>query len=338
MRILLIGPLNAPPGGATVLFNILVEELNEKVSEVSVKVINTTNTKKYQIPSLYLKIFWMTLKSDVVSLHISPSGLAGVFISPLLLVITRLFKKKWITRLFAGDFYDVILSSGFIKRFIYREIIFKSDLLLVETKELFNKLSPIHPRVKWFANHRKSENIKAAVGLDKTLPLKIVFVSHVSPQKGILELIEASKQLDGVVIDVYGPFYDGLNEKIFDEGNISYKGIVDPLDVPRILADYHVLILPSYQEGYPGIVIEAMSVGLAIICTALDSLKEMLVEGEDAIMIPPKDVGKIIEAVKFLNEDRLALEKFQNKSLEKFWEYDSKFWAEKFIQYSKNLF
>ena len=78
-------------------------------------------------------------------------------------------------------------------------------------------------------------------------------------------------------------------------------------------------------------------VGLAIICTNLDSLKEMLDDGEDAIMIPPQSVDKIIEAIKLLNEDRNALENFQNNSLSKFKEYDSKFWVEKFIRYSKSL-
>ncbi len=336
-RFLLIGPLDAPPGGASVLFNILVEELYEKASEVSIDVINTTNTKIYQIPLLYLKIFLKIRKCDVVSLHMSPSGVAGVIISPFLLIITRILKKKWITRLFAGNFYDVIESSQFFKSVIYRKMILKSDLLLVETKDLFNKLSQIHPKVKWFANHRKSGDLQASGELDNTLPLKVVFMSHITIQKGIFELIEASKQLKGVVIDVYGPFYDNLNEKIFDEANINYKGIVDPLDVTRVLSDYHVLILPSYLEGYPGIIIEAMSVGLAIICTNLDSLKEMLDDGEDAIMISPKNVGEIVEAIKALNEDRNTLEKFQNKSINKFKEYDSKFWVEKFIKYSNSL-
>lgn len=104
-------------------------------------------------------------------------------------------------------------------------------------------------------------------------------------------------------------------------GYIEYLGEVQ--DVRSILALADVVVLPSaYREGIPNALMEAMAMGKPVITTTMPGCRETVVDGINGILVPPHDVGALVEAmnqmikcpdrrVKMAYESRrLAVEKF----------------------------
>ncbi len=239
--------------------------------------------------------------------------------------------------MFGGDFYQYFQHTNLVGKFIVKNMVLKSDLLLLETKKLISDFSPMHNNVHWLPNHRKMPKEKIEIMNNPGEKLKVVFISHVRNEKGIFELIKAADELNNVKIDIYGPFYDGLDKKVFNGTKVNYGGVLPSAEVLNKLKQYDALILPSYKEGYPGIVIEALSCGLAILCTNLPSLKEMLDDKTDALMFEPRSSNEIVKAVKYIDENRNELIRLKKRSLVKAQEFNSKTIAEKYLDLCSKL-
>jgi glycosyltransferase involved in cell wall biosynthesis len=106
-----------------------------------------------------------------------------------------------------------------------------------------------------------------------------------------------------------------------DEGIIQYLGQTN--DVRPFIADCHVYVLPSYHEGTPRTVLEAMAMGRPVITTntpgcretiklpegiILDKNSEDIIHGENGFLVPVKNVDKLVNAMEmFIKKPELVL-------------------------------
>lgn len=81
-------------------------------------------------------------------------------------------------------------------------------------------------------------------------------------------------------------------------GDIEFLGHLQ--DVRHAIADCSVFVLPSYREGTPRTVLEAMSIGRAIITTDAPGCRETVINGDNGIMVPIKSASSIAEAMVYL--------------------------------------
>ena len=89
------------------------------------------------------------------------------------------------------------------------------------------------------------------------------------------------------------------------EGVIEYLGELD--DVRPALASTQVYVLPSYREGTPRTVLEAMAIGRPIITTDAPGCRETVVEGENGFLVPVKDAEALASAMeRFIHDPDLA--------------------------------
>jgi glycosyltransferase involved in cell wall biosynthesis len=77
-------------------------------------------------------------------------------------------------------------------------------------------------------------------------------------------------------------------------GAIEYLGTAG--DVRPALGDAHVLVLPSYREGTPRSVLEAMSMGRAVITTDAPGCRDTVVDGESGLIVPVRDDTALADA------------------------------------------
>jgi glycosyltransferase involved in cell wall biosynthesis len=87
-----------------------------------------------------------------------------------------------------------------------------------------------------------------------------------------------------------------------DKGLIEYLGASD--DVRPYLVACHVYVLPSYHEGMPRTVLEAMSTGRPILTTAVPGCKETVVQGENGFLVPVRDAASLAERMIWFIEHR----------------------------------
>ncbi|MCL5270501.1 MAG: glycosyltransferase family 4 protein [bacterium] len=74
-------------------------------------------------------------------------------------------------------------------------------------------------------------------------------------------------------------------------------------DVPELLALGDVFCLPSWREGMPRSIIEAMAAGLPVVASAIRGCREEVAEGETGLLVPPRDVGALAGALGRLAAD-----------------------------------
>jgi glycosyltransferase involved in cell wall biosynthesis len=74
-------------------------------------------------------------------------------------------------------------------------------------------------------------------------------------------------------------------------------------DVDRLLAITDVFVLPSYREGVPRSVIEAQAMGIPVIATDIRGCREIVVDGQTGLLVPPKDDASLAGAIADLLED-----------------------------------
>jgi glycosyltransferase involved in cell wall biosynthesis len=141
----------------------------------------------------------------------------------------------------------------------------------------------------------------------------IVLVSRILWDKGIGELVEASKILcnDRVkcrVILVGSPdpenpvsISDNMLLDWHNKGVIEWWGYRE--NINEIFANSNIIVLPSYREGLPKVLLEAASCGRAIVATNVPGCREIVRHNENGILVPPKDSKSLAEALKKLVRD-----------------------------------
>ncbi len=312
-------------GGTTVLTKALLDYLDRKKMTFFFIQSNRFHGLFASVKNLIfilLKLISYRKKSPYVLINTSQRGMIYVF--PFVYILSRVLKKKIVFRKFGGNFTEIYSSLSYIKKFIIDQTLFKSDLIAFETKNIINKLPKNIERAKivWLPNTRRPSRSKHSNDFSK----RFIYLGQIKQTKGIFEIIEASKYLpSGYEIHVYGPFSEGLNESIFNLSKLEYKGIVNPNDITETLLNYDFLLLPSYHngEGYPGVVIEAMSVGVPSITTDWQSIPEIVKNNVNGILIPIKSSSELLKAIKsidpinFKSYSQNALLQFENFNEEK---------------------
>jgi len=156
-------------------------------------------------------------------------------------------------------------------------------------------------------------------------PPQFLLIARLLGDKGVREYAQAAAALmphwPGVGFHIVGgidPNPDGISIAEVEEwtraGHIIWHGAVD--DVHSALAAAHVYVLPSYREGTPRTVLEAMATGRAIITTDAPGCRETVRDGVNGFLVPVRDVKALIAAMeKFLLEPEL-IEQMGEKSRE----------------------
>jgi glycosyltransferase involved in cell wall biosynthesis len=138
-------------------------------------------------------------------------------------------------------------------------------------------------------------------------------VGRLCDVKGQRELIAALPRLarDDVTVLIAGEdieeggVYRAVLERAARETGVServrFLGRRD--DVPALLAATDALVLPSWIEGLPLVVLEAMAAGVPVVATSVGGTPEAVVDGETGLLVPPRDVGALAGALDALLED-----------------------------------
>ena len=137
-----------------------------------------------------------------------------------------------------------------------------------------------------------------------------IFVGRLVSDKGINELIKAfsSLKFDNVKLLLVGPMekkLDPLKEETLRkiETNPSIIAVGFQKDVRPYFAISNVLAFPSYREGFPNVVIQAGAMGLPSIVSNINGCNEIIIEGENGLIIPPKQVDDLQKVMKQLIEN-----------------------------------
>ncbi len=120
---------------------------------------------------------------------------------------------------------------------------------------------------------------------------KLISICWLRKTKNIHLVVEALKEIKSPFIyDIYGdgPFYEEIDNLIKElklDGSVNLKGKIQYEDVPNVLADYDIFVLPSYPETFGRVYIEAMACGLSIVGTKGAGIDGYIVDGDSGHLV-----------------------------------------------------
>ncbi len=255
-----------------------------------------------------LKSVFQKLKPDVVLSYTSKpiiySGLA----------IGKDTKIKFFPNLtglgygFTEEFQLKRKIINFILKSLYKLSLRSSSTIIFQNpddEKLFKKLNITNGK-KTFVINGSGVDLKFYSPI--SLPSKPIFLmlSRLVADKGVIEYCEAAREIrakfPNAIFQLAGSFdpnpsglkYDQLKSFI-DKKDIRYLGHVN--DVREIIGNCRFFVLPSYREGTPRSILEAMSIGRPIITTNAAGCKETVLEGINGLLVPIKDKKSLVMAI-----------------------------------------
>lgn len=339
LHILMIGPLPPPVGGATMSFEQMVRAL-KSWDRLNVSVIarwpSTKGTLRKLLSALNVSISTLLVarNADVIALFASSGGI--VRWSPFLHLVARCCRKPWILRAFGGGLDLAYTGLPAWKKAWIRGTSLSADLVMFQTRALVGHFAAISLRdnVVWHSNSRPWDPRALPPARHKCR--RFVYVGHVKPAKGIREILRASELLpQDLEIHIFGPLLDGMQETDLDRcEKVTYCGTLAPGEVVPALRRYDALLLPTYYEGegYPGVVLEAYSVGMPVIASRWRAIPE-IVDDTCGILVNPKDPYDLASAIDCLVEDGQLYRQLCQGAWKKREDFSLEVWAGRFIEY-----
>ena len=127
--------------------------------------------------------------------------------------------------------------------------------------------------------------------------IKLLFLGWVTREKGIFDLLNAIKILSNKFdfsLKIAGSGKDKILAEQFVVNNklshiVKFEDWVDGEQKIKLLKESNILVLPSWEEGFPNVIIEALSSKLVVLATSVGNIPDILTNNVDCILIPPKN-------------------------------------------------
>ena len=136
-------------------------------------------------------------------------------------------------------------------------------------------------------------------------PPQVLFVGNLSERKGVSDFLQ-SLALPGfeslaLQVTLAGggdvPFYQAAAQQFGIDGFVRFTGWTDQQQVAQLMAQADVLVLPSYDEGLPLVILEALANRVAVICTPVGEIPSLLTDNATACFVQAGDVGGIAKGL-----------------------------------------
>lgn len=141
--------------------------------------------------------------------------------------------------------------------------------------------------------------------------IRILFLGWLEESKGIFELLEVIMRLSrdyNFRMVIAGRGHAEVDARAFVDQNglknvVDFIGWIEGEEKQTILAGTDILVLPSWHEGFPNVIIEAMAAKVAVVATKVGNIPSILTDGNQALLVPSQNVDFLLKAVERLIND-----------------------------------
>ena len=294
------------------------------------------------VMNVYLAIkhaigFIRILVSEEPSIAYIPisQGTLGFLRDSLFLISSRLFKQKVIVQLPGGDFQTFFQGSNAVMKGLIKFTLKSATRAIVEGECLKGTFDGIIPLERVRAVPIGTDGSKL-LAEGKNLSRRkghyvILFLSSLRRSKGFMDVIHSIPNVLDKEKDVEFVFAGEmrLTKEERTEINsfivrsniaqaITFTGAVAGEDKVKLFHSADVFVLPSYGEGFPTVLVEALAAGLPIITTKVGAIPEVVIDGENGFYVKPGDSQAIAERILLLLKDDHVRDEMKRRNRERF--------------------
>jgi glycosyltransferase involved in cell wall biosynthesis len=252
------------------------------------------------LAGMALSLIRLAGQHDIIHAHWSVCGAMAV-------LIQSMHRRPVITTLRGSDVHRAKKSGAF--SLLHRKAIRGSHLTVGVSQTIAAELRQQYPgmadKIRFVPNGVDDVFYTLPTERDHIAPspFKLLFVGSLIPLKGLDVLLNALARVNSLPLWTLtvagdGPKKDHLKSFATDlkiDKNIRFLGSISPDGIPQLMNDHHLLILPSYQEGRPNVVLEAMAAALPVLATDIKGTRELIQHSKTGWLVPPGDADKLAE-------------------------------------------
>lgn len=244
-------------------------------------------------------------RPDVLHVHwVIPQGVSA-------LVSGR--RIPWLVTTLGGDVYAF---NGPVSRWLKRAVLRRSRAVTTMNDQMRAQLVELGADAATTSVVPMGADVAAirasGVGIER-VPGRVLFAGRLVEKKGAAVLLDAVRRLgDGWSLQVIGdgPLRADLEARARDlAGSVEFLGTVSRHQLAAAYAAASVVVFPSVQassgdqDGLPVALLEALSVGCAVVASHLPGIDQAVVDGASGLLVPPGDVAALAAAIRRLLDD-----------------------------------
>ncbi len=318
-KIIFIGPFSVPITGNSIVNDTIFEKLAQNPS-YEVKKINTSypefNEENGKI-SFSKILFYVSTNFHIykqIGVHIVYISIGqtylGILKNAIPMLLAKLFRQKLIVHLHGNELGSNYQKANSFQKKIFQFLLKLPNKAIVLSPHLTHNLLPFLKEENISVLPNFSEDLMIAtreeIAKKEYSHIKLFFLSNLMTEKGIFELLQALTLLQKKGIFIPTELYGTMDKKIAvtllsmikNLGNlVTYKGMVSDKEKKNAFLNNNTFILPSYNEGMPLAVLEAMANGNLIITTHLPGLQDILINNENSFLIKKKNMQEIVDVL-----------------------------------------
>lgn len=257
----------------------------------------------------YISYFINVILKHIQIVHINTSlGKESILRDFIFAIYAKMTRKKCIVFFHGWSQNEEILMMNNYK-WLLKLYLKNTDALITLSKKSQEILKSLGYKKKiYLETTLVDDNLLNNFNIVKKLQkcydeITILFLARIEREKGVFDIINACELLTqrGYKIQLLvagsGRADKDVMEKIKNKNYIKFLGYVSGEDKSRVYSESDIYVLPSYTEGMPTTVLEAMAFGLPLLVTPVGGLKDIIKEGFNGYFIPIDNSIVLAEAI-----------------------------------------
>lgn len=252
----------------------------------------------FYFPFTLVKMSWLVWKAKPTVVNMHFVGTPSLF----LLTIRTLVRFRFVVTLH-GDDVEGLAHGSWLDRWVFRATLKRADAVTACSRYLLDEAQAWERSIGHKARviHNGADLTNAPVGAD--CGNAVLAVGRMVTKKGFDVLLKAMAQLSQsqIRLVVLG---DGSERKPLEslanelglDGRIEFRGAQDQRQVALAMASSRVVVVPSRQEPFGLVALEAMAAGKPVIASRVGGLPEVL-DGAEALLVEPDDPRALVDAL-----------------------------------------
>jgi len=279
--------------------------------------------------SVFKLIYILSFNRKIKIIHIHGAS-RGSFVRKFIcfLIAKYLFRKIIIYHIHGAEYHLFYEESSPIVKKAIRMFINNSNTIVC-LSEVWKSFFTLNFNVKKIVIVPNIIDYPSVYNVNKeSSVLELLFLGQIGNRKGIFDLLivistNKKKYTGKIKLESEG---NGELERLMEiikkeqlEGIVEFIGWVTKEEKINFLQDADVYILPSYNEGLPISILEAMSYGKAIISTNVGGISEIVIPGKNGVLVKPGNLNEIENAINFFldNPQKIISYGIESKQLVK---------------------
>lgn len=284
---------------------------------------------------MFTVLWW---RPTVTLIHVGSN--ASLYRKAVFIAVARGLGQRVITHFHAGDFDLYYERQGLFGQQLIRSGLQRSHKLIAVSEASAQQLRELLPDadIEMIPNGIKTQDF-APVLCQQDGYVRLLFVGGMGKGKGERDLIRAlqivADRVPQLRVSLLGNGAESL-QTLIDEcgvrGQIEYLGPVPHAERVQFFRRADIFVLPSYGEGMPMSVLEAMAAGLPVIATNVGGIPELITHNVEGFLLVPGDVQALAERIMQLTNDAALRMRLRQALLAKAPQFDEARVMERLMQ------